>query len=75
MPTPENCKTIFEEDEKAEVLWRECRKGSETPENVVKARMDSEEYRENLLQEGAKYLGELGRIEMESSAESSYLPQ
>lgn len=57
-PSGENCRTIFEEYETNLRFYGEnAAKGQESPEAVVKAWMDSEGHRENLLREGAQYLG------------------
>ena len=57
-PSGENCKTVFGEFETDLRFWGEnAAKGNRTPEAVVKAWMDSQGHRENLLREDAGYLG------------------
>ena len=57
-PNGENCKTIFKDYETDLRFYGEnASKGQKAPEDVVQAWMDSSGHRDNLLREGAQYLG------------------
>lgn len=57
-PNGEPCSTIFHEfDTELRYYGENIAGGQKTPEDVVKAWMDSAGHRENLLREGAEYMG------------------